>query len=866
MLDTRVYRSTYLESDHELVISTLRFKIKARRHHPSSAPRRLTRNLPDSARESFKATLSAAFGSDMLGSNVEESWTAFREAMEKAYETLPELPPRAEADWVTDELRTLSRKKRDAWLRFSNNTSDESLRQEFQQLRNLTKTAAERARNSWWSERAADAERRAAAPERAGQGGSLIKELRLLKSKPASSVLLDGDGLPLASDVQKLARWAEHFELVMNCGKKVNETTLASLPVIEPKAGALSDIPSFEEHLCSSPSEEEISRALSQLRFGKAPGLDGIQTETLRLGGAATVQWLKALFDSIWSSEVVPADWRKQVIIPIHKKGSRTDCDNYRGIALLSTPSKVFAKVILNRLKPWAEAHLCENQCGFRSGRSCADHLFTLRILMEKAREFHRPLYMCFIDLKKAYDSLSREALWRILTTSFNLPHKVLSIVQALHKDSVASVRAYGKTSREFSVSAGVRQGCILAPTLFNIYFDVVIRMALEEHQRRGRGVRMAYLHEGKLIGNRKKLQWETLVSDLEYADDMVLLADGWEDLRAMLESLEARCMDLGLTISYKKTKLLAVLPSDSYPKPSPVRLRSEEDPIDVVTSFQYLGSIVSDDCSAGTEIDSRISKASQAFRSLSRILWYQKKIKCHTKLRIFSSVIMPTLLYGLETVALQELHVSRLQSFVGRCLRVILGISLWERRRNTTIRKMGRQQRVSAILMGRRLRFLGHLHRLPDYRLPKKLLVCAPAFGKRHPGGQKLRWNDLLSRDLRQCGIEPDWQECALNRSEWRCLVKQGVRDMNSRSEVEEKERKDFRRRRREERQRQAEAGLQCNLPGCTFIAANKAGLVNHSRQKHRQPCMVPCQHCSRPIGAQGLHNHERFCKDRPR
>ena len=85
----------------------------------------------------------------------------------------------------------------------------------------------------------------------------------------------------------------------MNCGKKVNETTLASLPVIEPKAGALSDIPSFEEHLCSSPSEEEISRALSQLRFGKAPGLDGIQTETLRLGGAATVQWLKALFGAV---------------------------------------------------------------------------------------------------------------------------------------------------------------------------------------------------------------------------------------------------------------------------------------------------------------------------------------------------------------------------------------------------------------------------------------------------------------------------------------------------------------------------------------------------------------------------------------
>ena len=869
VLDTRVYRSTYLESDHELVISTLRFKIKAKRHRLSSTPRRLTRNPPDSVRESFKEILSAALYSNSTRCGVEESWVAFRDAMGRACEALPELPPRAEADWVTDELRSLTRKKRDAWLRLCGNTSDDSLRQEYQRLRKLTKAAAERARNNWWSEKAAEAERRTRATERAGQGGSLIKELRLLKSltsKPSSSILLDKEGHPLASDDQKLARWAEHFGLVMNCGKEVSEISLESLPVIESQDRATPNTSDLEEQLCPSPTEEEISVALSLLKMGKAPGLDRIQAETLRLGGAVTVRWLKTLFDYIWSYEVVPADWRKQVIIPVHKKGSRADCDNYRGIALLSIPSKVFAKVILNRLKPWAEAHLRESQCGFRSGRSCADQLFTLRILMEKAREYHQPLYMCFIDLQKAYDSVSREALWRILRTSFNLPQKVLTIIQALHRDSMASVRAYGKTSEEFQISSGVRQGCILAPTLFNLYFDLVIRMALEEHQKEGRGVRMAYLHDGKLVGNKRRFCWETLVSDLEYADDMVLMANSWEDLRVMLNSLEARCSDLGLTISCRKTKLLAVLPSDSYPKPSPVSLRPGGDPLDVVSCFEYLGSIVSDDCSADGEIDSRVTKASQAFRSLSRLLWHHKKIKRRTKLRIFSSVIMPALLYGLETVALQEHHVSRLQSFVGRCLRVILGVSLWERKRSTSIRKMGGQQRVSASLMGRRLRFLGHLHRLPDHRLPRKLLVCAPVSGKRHPGGQKLRWNDLLLRDLRRCGMESDWRECASNRPEWRCSVKQSVRALNNLEEQEEKRRKDFRKRRREERQRQAESALHCDFLGCTFIAANKAGLVNHTRQKHTQAQFKLCQYCSCSVGVQGHHNHERYCRARPR
>ena len=161
---------------------------------------------------------------------------------------------------------------------------------------------------------------------------------------------------------------------------------------------------------------------------------------------------------------------------------------------------------------------------------------------------------------------MSREPLWRILHTSFNLPQKVLSIIQALHRDSMASVRAYGKISEEFQILSGVCQGCILASTLFNLYFDVVIRMALEEHQKEGRGVRMAYLHDGKLVGNRRRLCQETLVSDLEYAYDMGLVANSWEDLRVMVESLETRCSDLGLTILCRKTKLLAVLPSDSFP------------------------------------------------------------------------------------------------------------------------------------------------------------------------------------------------------------------------------------------------------------------------------------------------------------
>ena len=220
------------------------------------------------------------------------------------------------------------------------------------------------------------------------------------------------------------------------------------------------------------------------------------------------------------------------------------------------------------------------------------------------------------------------------------------SCVPYIHEDSTAAVRAYGKLSDKFSVTSGVRQGCVLAPTLFNFYFDVAIRMALEEHHQQGSGIRVAYLLDADLVGNRRIPKLETLVTDLEYADDMALLANNWSDLTAMLDSLTTCCKKLGLTISCMKTKSLAVLPPDdpATESPVPIHLVPEGEPIEVVSHFQYLGSIVQDDCGMDTEINSRICKASSAFQSLSRILWHQRKIQTRTKVRVLNSVILPTL------------------------------------------------------------------------------------------------------------------------------------------------------------------------------------------------------------------------------
>ena len=163
------------------------------------------------------------------------------------------------------------------------------------------------------------------------------------------------------------AIYTRTHNLVMNCQVNVDTVPLDDLPVVSPSP--TSPVTSMSDVAMSAPlSEEEIVIAISELRSGKAPGLDGISLEMFRLGGGETTRWLKSLFNTIWATESVPKDWQSQLLVPLHKKGSRTTCDNYRGIALLSIPGKVFAKAILNRLKPRAEQLLHKGQCGFRRG------------------------------------------------------------------------------------------------------------------------------------------------------------------------------------------------------------------------------------------------------------------------------------------------------------------------------------------------------------------------------------------------------------------------------------------------------------------------------------------------------------------
>ena len=210
------------------------------------------------------------------------------------------------------------------------------------------------------------------------------------------SPLCSSDGQDLLTDNSSiLARWSEHFQTLFSANRTVQGI----------------------EELNEPPTLEELTKAIETLESRKAAGVDGIPPEIWKLGCPALHVKLHDLLVCCWEQGKLPQDLRDAIIITLYKnKADKSDCSNYQGITLLSIAGKVFARVLLNRLVPTiAEEILPESQCGFRASRDTMDMVFILRQLQEKRREQNMGLHATFVDLTKAFDTVSRTGLWLIL-------------------------------------------------------------------------------------------------------------------------------------------------------------------------------------------------------------------------------------------------------------------------------------------------------------------------------------------------------------------------------------------------------------------------------------------------------------------
>ena len=311
--------------------------------------------------------------------------------------------------------------------------------------------------------------------------------------------------------------------------------------------------------ICNQSSARNFKIAVASLKKGKSAGVDNIPAELVQAGGETMINVLTEICNRIWRTGEWPTPWTQSLIITLPKKGNLQLCQNYRTISLISHSSKVMLKVILNRLKPQAEEIIAEEQAGFRAGRSTTEQIFNLRILCEKYLQHQQNLYHVFIDFKKAFDRV-----WATMR-KYNISANLVRTIEQLYDKATSAVQMNGSIGEWFRTTVGVRQGCLLSSTLFNIFN---MSDALEEH-------------DGKVcIGCRN-------ITNLRFADDIDALAEEEQELEALVESLDKTCARYKMGISAEKTKLMT---NSANGIQREIQVKGQK--MVTVTSFKYLGAV----------------------------------------------------------------------------------------------------------------------------------------------------------------------------------------------------------------------------------------------------------------------------------
>lgn len=263
---------------------------------------------------------------------------------------------------------------------------------------------------------------------------------------------------------------------------------------------------------------------------------------------------------------------------------------------------------------------------------------------------------------------------------------------------------------------------------------------------------------------------------------------------------------------------------------PSPPSISIDDKVLENTDHFKYLGSTITSHLSLDKEIDTRIAKAVAISSKLSMKVWDNNNISLNTKLRVYQACVLNTLLYSSETWTTYARQENRLESFHLRCLRRILGITWEDKITNTSVLEQTNSHSMHILLTQRRLRWIGHVRRMKDGRIPKDILYGELATGHRPLGRPALRYKDVFKRDLKTTGINPaTWESLAENRSAWRTTVSDGIQ----RGEAKRLQQLKDKRSRRKERKPSHDSN-----PPSSFVCLNcgrdchaRIGLLSHSR-----------------------------------
>nr|VZI32538.1 unnamed protein product [Spirometra erinaceieuropaei] len=227
-------------------------------------------------------------------------------------------------------------------------------------------------------------------------------------------------------------------------------------------------------------SPTEVADAIRKLCNNKAPGEDGIPADIYNSCLDTVVPQLHGVIERAWRDEIVPDNWRLDILIPILKKVDKTRCENYGAISLVDVAAKIFAIARLRRFQAVRDSRTRPNQDGFLAGRGCADQILKLRRILEFCHNYQQPTAVHFIDFAVAFHSVHRGSLWRIMAPD-GIPAKVIAMIKAYYRSTTVRILVRDNLTQPFGIRSGVRQGCILSLIVFNCAVHWILGRTLHE-------------------------------------------------------------------------------------------------------------------------------------------------------------------------------------------------------------------------------------------------------------------------------------------------------------------------------------------------------------------------------------------------
>ena len=366
--------------------------------------------------------------------------------------------------------------------------------------------------------------------------------------QPASSVSLED--------------WVKHYKDLLS---DKNDSPMKS-QYLTNRINELRAAPFFSE-LDFRFTNDEIRKALDKLKHGKAVGIDIVSNEMLKASGQFLTDIYCQLFNAILQNSHYPKSWKTGMIVNLFKDGNACDPNNYRGLTINSCLGKVFNSVINNRLIEFLDKNniIDNKQIGFKRKARTSDHIFIVNALIQKYRKNKEHLYMCFVDFKKAFDSVWHLAL-KLKLLEYGISGKFYDIIDNMYKDNLNCIKSDGQLSNTFSCARGVKQGDILSPNLFNLYInDLPNKLGIDV--------------------DTPELNGEP-INCLLYADDLIIFSRTREGLQNKLNILDSYCQEWCLSANPKKTKIMYTGKNSGESAPFMVGDAS----LEYTSHYKYLG------------------------------------------------------------------------------------------------------------------------------------------------------------------------------------------------------------------------------------------------------------------------------------